>query len=1005
MKKRILSILAIMLVLIMALTSCGGLLGGGPTDKPIDPETPNDDSVDNTAALVETVNGAGTLEELLEDATESIEDAELPAVEDVLALLDEISFEADAKISGTMVGETPLEADVKINDRVVYFNVPNSGDGYIFLEDDLTLVAVQNGQGHVTTELKDAFGQLDSGTIEEVDLKALLEEQFGTQLTDMFYDYQLPEITPDDIEVKDGRYLLKRDYLNRIVDSVIDAIVDYSNEQGEEVPADEIKKAKDQIKEIVAGFNPTIGFLMENEEITGVYLKVDADEKALEEYVGDMDELFLEAEIGKNGVAIEFAFVNGYNDFKGDLDVALTYDEDGVLTKVDADLVFDMVNTASFDDGTYIYNEQYDFHEYVVNNRFEEKKNTKVTLDMTLDLTAVDNGGKVLGLAFTFENKTLSVEKFDFKTDKKVALTVEEQDRYLTGNSNISVTANADWTATKNGTSALVFDLKQVRDTDAAQILKAELDIKHSSDMTPPESVVKTKNDALAGGGGSDVVDPPVGGGDDVDPPVTGETYYITIWVSEVDGMAELTQAQIERFLDEHPEISINVAIECVGEWNAGGMVLADVASAPDIFCFSQEYTSRLVQAGALSALGVSASETVRANNDAASVAATTVNGTLYAYPMTSDNGYYLYYDTSIISPEDADSLEAIIAACEANGKEFRFGLENAWYTASFFFATGCTVNPVFNEDGEVASYSDTFNSPEGIIAMKGMMKLAQSSCYNCDNDIFSNAGAIVTGLWNANYAQEHFGENLGVTDLPSFTVDGQSYHLGSFSGHKLMGVKPQSDPDKAAVLHLLAEYLTNEECQLERYEMYMWGPSNINAQQSDAVLSDPSLAALFKQSAYAVPQPNMPGAWWDIARILGSDAKNITSDADIQASLDNYSDIIGTSINTNYDDYINAWTVIGAVNGTMWDVDFSMTEISDGVWETVGILDLNAGDQFKFRRGCCWDSQIGADGAVMINFNVPDPPNIVVEVTGAYKIRFEWDGVSSHASISYIPQ
>ncbi len=262
MKKRILSILALMLVLIMALTSCEGLLGGG-TNPPAD--DPKDDPQANIAELVDTINGAGSIEEILDEATKSAEDAELLTVEDILALLDEISFEADAKISGSLIGETALEGSAKINNRVMYLDIPNNGDGYVFVEDDLTLVSVHEGEAVVETSLKDAFAQLSAGTTEDIDLKELIESQFGGELPDQVYDYQLPEITADDIEHKDGRYLLKRDYLNRIVDSVIDAIVDYSNEQGEEIPADEIKEAKDRIKEIVAGFNPTIGFLMENE--------------------------------------------------------------------------------------------------------------------------------------------------------------------------------------------------------------------------------------------------------------------------------------------------------------------------------------------------------------------------------------------------------------------------------------------------------------------------------------------------------------------------------------------------------------------------------------------------------------------------------------------------------------------------------------------------------------------------------------------------------------------
>ena len=44
---------------------------------------------------------------------------------------------------------------------------------------------------------------------------------------------------------------------------------------------------------------------------------------------------------------------------------------------------------------------------------------------------------------------------------------------------------------------------------------------------------------------------------------------------------------------------------------------------------------------------------------------------------------------------------------------------------------------------------------------------------------------------------------------MPSFEVDGTEYHMGSFNGFKLMGVKPQSDANKQAALHKLAQYLS----------------------------------------------------------------------------------------------------------------------------------------------------------------------------------------------------
>ena len=469
-------------------------------------------------------------------------------------------------------------------------------------------------------------------------------------------------------------------------------------------------------------------------------------------------------------------------------------------------------------------------------------------------------------------------------------------------------------------------------------------------------------------------------------------TYDITMWVSEKEGVAELTKTQIDAFMQANPGIVINATIEGVTEADAGSKVIADVASAPDIYCFAQDQLARLVQAAALAPLGQGAQETVKAANDAGSVAAGTVAGTMYAYPMTSDNGYYMYYDKSIISDEDAESLEKIIAACEANNVKFRYALENAWYTASFFFATGCHSNWSMDTDGNFTAVDDDFNSANGLIAMKGMQKLAQSPAYDSNADIFTDAGVVITGIWNADAAAAHFGDNMGATDLPSFEVDGQSYHLGSFTGNKLMGVKPNTDAKKQAVLSLLAQYLTGEECQTQRYEQFQWGPSNKNAQASEAVQSNVSLAALAKQGEYGIPQGQIHGSWWDIAKVLGADAKAATSDAELQAALDSYKATIDGLFQMT-EEQKNAWGVIGNICSTNWDTDFPMTEDPAGTY-TSEVLELKAGEEFKVRQGASWDVNFG------VEFN---GANIVVEADGKYQVQLVWDGAQG-GTVTLIP-
>ncbi|MBQ7844697.1 MAG: extracellular solute-binding protein [Clostridia bacterium] len=455
-------------------------------------------------------------------------------------------------------------------------------------------------------------------------------------------------------------------------------------------------------------------------------------------------------------------------------------------------------------------------------------------------------------------------------------------------------------------------------------------------------------------------------------------TYDITVWVAE--DAVELTKTQIEKFNTTNElGITFNATVEAVSEADAGTQMITDVEAGGDLFCFAQDQFARLVQAGALAKLGVKAAETVSAANSAGVVAAATAGDTMYAYPMTADNGYFMYYDKSVIPEEHIDSLEAIIADCEAAQKYFAYEMQtSAWYLAGMFFGTGCVSEWTMDEEGkEFVSVKDTFNSANGLIAAKGIEKLVKSPMHLSSSsgaEFASGAAVVVTGTWDFNTVQGILGDNMGVADLPSFEVDGQSYHIGSFNGCKLMGVKPQVDAVKAAALHQLAQYLTGEECQLERFETLAWGPANLAAQASEAVQANPALVALNAQAPYSIPQGQIHGSWWDIAKVIGDDIKAATDEAGLQAALDNYYAKIA-ALFTMTDDEKNAWGVIGSINGDTWTIDLPMTNV-DGVWTTDEAYTMDAGVEFKVRQGKAWDNAFPAE-------------NFKVEAAGTYKVQF----------------
>ena len=173
------------------------------------------------------------------------------------------------------------------------------------------------------------------------------------------------------------------------------------------------------------------------------------------------------------------------------------------------------------------------------------------------------------------------------------------------------------------------------------------------------------------------------------------------------------------------------------------------------------------------------------------------------------------------------------------------------------------------------------------------------------------------------------------------------------------MGVKPQTDAKRAAVLNQLAQYLTGEKCQLERFAAKGWGPSNLAAQTSDAVKAAPHLTALMEQNGYSRPQGQIHGSWWDIAKVI---ATSLKEGMEIDTALANYQASMEALFQMS-DEVLKAWTVIGNINGDGWALDLTMTEQADGTWKSDEAYELTDTTEFKVRQGKSWDNNYGLNG------------------------------------------
>lgn len=385
--------------------------------------------------------------------------------------------------------------------------------------------------------------------------------------------------------------------------------------------------------------------------------------------------------------------------------------------------------------------------------------------------------------------------------------------------------------------------------------------------------------------------------------PAEKQDVTLRMWGAEED--QAMLQGMIDSFVANYADAAnITVELGVESESTAKDVVLTDIEAAADVYAFASDQLPDLVKAGALQnieemdgALQAYAGKSVadvKSANAPGSVDAATSNGSLYAFPMSADNGYFLYYDSSIVSAEDAQSWDTLLAAADAAGKKVGMTFASGWYNASFFYGAGFTTG--LNEDGTTALDFNGSADYTGVEVVQGMLNIAAHPAFMAiaDGDISNqiaggSLAAVVSGTWDATAAQTAFGDGYAATKLPTYTVAGNQVQQGSVAGFKLVGVNAYSE--NAGWAALLAEWITNEENQVIRFATREIGPSNINAAASDEVAANIAISALAEQSAYGVVQ-TVGGNYWDPTATFGEMiAKGeLTADdeAGIQTALDN---------------------------------------------------------------------------------------------------------------------
>lgn len=370
-------------------------------------------------------------------------------------------------------------------------------------------------------------------------------------------------------------------------------------------------------------------------------------------------------------------------------------------------------------------------------------------------------------------------------------------------------------------------------------------------------------------------------------------TISLSIWSDE--RMVPLIEEGVEEFQSMYKDqVRIEYTISEEGEDTCRDTILADPDHAADIFSFADDQFDDLYNNGVLLEITEDGDEVLEASGGKESLVSQVVvrDGSLYAYPQTAGNGYFLYYNKAYFSDDDVQTLDGILDIAADNNKKFTMDFVNGWYIYSFFKGAGLKLSVNKEGTANVCDWNSTAGKYKGVDVVNSMLDIATDPGFvSLDDDSFVEGvknGEVIAGIngaWNSSYVEEAWGDDYGAVKLPTYTINGDQVQMASFTGFKLMGVSAKTKNPEWSMR--LAEYLTNKESQIKRFQALGECPVNTEAAASEDVKSNPAVSALAAQEPYATIQ-RIASPYWDASNILGiTIAGGNSGKRDIQELLD----------------------------------------------------------------------------------------------------------------------
>ncbi len=354
------------------------------------------------------------------------------------------------------------------------------------------------------------------------------------------------------------------------------------------------------------------------------------------------------------------------------------------------------------------------------------------------------------------------------------------------------------------------------------------------------------------------------------------ETMRLMVWAPSGDQSkekGEWLQTCCKNFAKQHPEYDIDFVYGVADEATAADSVTQDAEASADVFMFANDNITKLTNAKAAAKFGGIYADQIMETNSEAVTDSVRVDGFIYGVPFTT-NTWFMYYDKRVFSEDDVKNLD-----CMLEKGVVSFPFTNSWYLPAFYIGNGCTLF----EDGTVEEAGVDFSGEKAEEVTDYLIDLMANPNFVVDADGSGIAGmrdgsvnAMFSGSWEAGNLQEILGEHMGVTALPTFTLNGEEKQMMSYAGSKVVGVNSKSKHMVASIQ--LAIYLGSAEAQKLRYELETVVPCNLELLEQPEIAADELVSAqndTFNRTSILQPTVSKMSNCWVPVENMGKGIRN----------------------------------------------------------------------------------------------------------------------------------